>query len=127
MHRILAALLFAAVPQAVLAQPPAEGTTHTFYDPVFVGTVVCDTLDEVREIANSDQPEQVYQGYLTQMNEHNEPICAAIVPTGLVLDVTPLGVMVRDEKHFNAWAVETKVGAMTGFALYLEHFDYVIA
>lgn len=42
--------------QAVMAQPPQVGTTHTFLDPAFKGTVICDTLDQVRAIATAEAP-----------------------------------------------------------------------
>jgi hypothetical protein len=117
-------LPFAATP--ALAQPPVEGTTHTFVDPVFSGTVFCDTFEEVHAIASAKEPVQVFQAYFTQRNAQNEPICAAIMTTAQVLDVRPLGVMERDDKRFDAWAVQTKVGDFTGFALYLEARNDII-
>lgn len=127
MRQTLIAIALAAIPGVALAQPPATGTTHTFYDPVFTGTVFCDTLSQVTEIATARKPSEVYQNYLMTPNHRNEPTCAVIIPTGLVVDVKPLGVMSEDGKHFNAWAVETRVGEITGFALYLEQFEMVIA
>jgi hypothetical protein len=104
----------------VLAQPPVKGTTHTFIDPVFTGTVFCDTFEEVHAIATAEEPVEVFQAYFSKRNAQNEPICAALMTTAIVLDVRPLGVMERDDQRFNAWAVEAKVGEFTGFALYLE-------
>lgn len=127
MKRPLLALALAAFPAAALAQPPAEGTTHTFFDPLYVGTVVCDTFDEVLAIATADNPQDVYLNLYQEANDRNEPRCAAIIATGIVVDVTPLGVMKRDDLHFNAWAVETLVGDVTAYALYIEHFELVIA
>lgn len=127
MSRTLLALAFAVVPQIALAQPPATGSTHTFYDPVFTGTVFCDTLEQVRHIAMAEAPTEIFRDYLLTVNDYNEPTCAVIVPTGIVVDVRPLGVMRRDGLRFNAWAIETRVGALIGFALYLEHFEMVIA
>lgn len=126
MKRILLAIAMAAVPQVAAAQPPATGTTHTFLDPVYEGTVFCDTFEQVREIVDADQPLAVYMKYLRTLNARNEPTCAAIVPTGVVLEVKPLGVMERDEKQFNAWAVKARVGQVTGYALYLEYFEEII-
>jgi hypothetical protein len=103
-----------------LAQPPVKGTTHTFIDPVFTGTVFCDTFEEVHAIATADEPVEVFQAYFTKPNAQNEPTCAALMTTAIVLDVRPLGVMERDDKRFNAWAVQARIGNFTGFALYLE-------
>jgi hypothetical protein len=127
MLRTLFTFALALTPAVAMAQPPTTGSTYTFLDPVFQGTVFCDTLEEVRHIATADQPEQVYQEYLMTANDRHEPTCAAIVPTGLVVEVLPLGVMERAGHHFNAWAVETRVGKITGYALYLEYFEMVTA
>lgn len=127
MKRSLLALAMALVPATALAQPPMAGTTHTFVDPIYTGTVFCDTLDQVREIATASKPDEVYFEYVQAMNDRNEPVCLAIVPTATVLDVTHLGVMQRDGKFFNAWAVETSVGGIEAYGLYLEHFEMVIA
>ena len=40
----------AATPLAGLAQPPQRGVTHTFIDPQFRDTIICDTLEQVRRI-----------------------------------------------------------------------------
>jgi hypothetical protein len=116
----LAAALLLAAPTSALAQPPAAGTVHTFADPVFNGTVICDTLDQVRAIATAESPDDVYANYYLTTNAVDEPICMAIVPTGLVVDVVPLGVMERTGKRYQAWAIETQIGDTTVFALYLE-------
>ncbi len=120
MKSTLLALGFSLLPAAALAQPPATGMTHTFADPVFQGTVFCDTYFQVLAIATADDPQQVYVSFATKRNQLNEPVCAAITPTGVVVDVRPLGVMERDNRRFNAWSVEADVGGVTGFALYLE-------
>lgn len=125
MQRTLLALALALSPSLALAQPPAQGTTHTFVDPTFLGTVFCDTYDEVLAIVTADQPLDVYRQLFNQRNDRNEPRCASIIPTGLVLSTTSLGLMERDGMHFQAWAVKTQVGSFTGFALYLE--EVVIA
>lgn len=122
MHRTLLALSLALplLASPAVAQPPAKGSTHTFVDPVFSGTVFCDTFEEVHAIATADEPVEMFQTFFTKPNAQNEPTCAALMTTAVVLDVRPLGIMERDEKRFNAWAVEAKVGNFTGFALYLE-------
>ena len=120
MRRTLIALALTVIPGVVLAQPPATGTTYTFHDPVFTGTVFCDTLSQVTAIATAERPSEVYLDYLQTPNELNEPTCATIIPTGVVVDVRPLGVMSEDGQLFQAWAVETQVGEARGFALYLE-------
>jgi hypothetical protein len=119
------ALALACIPQLAQAQPPLAGTTHTFLDPVFRGTVFCDTIDEVWAIASAAAPDQAYANYSLTTNERDEPICMAIAPTALVVEVTRLGTMIKHGHHFNAWAVETLVDGVTAFALYLERFDYV--
>jgi hypothetical protein len=121
MQRSLLALAL-ALPLATpaFAQPPAQGTTHTFVDPVFTDTVFCDTFDEVLAIVSADEPTKVFQRYFGQRNGQNEPVCAAISATAVVTGVRPLGIMTRDDKRFDAWAVETRVGNATAYALYLE-------
>jgi hypothetical protein len=94
---------------------------------VFTGTVFCDTLEQVREIATAEVPSDIYLNYLQTANDRNEPTCATIIPTGEVVKVMPLGVMKEDGQHFNAWAVEAKVGGFIAFGLYLERFDLVTA
>lgn len=127
MKRALLTLALAALPQAVLAQPPVAGETHTFYDPIYEGTVFCDTLDQLRAIAAAAVPRDVFLSYAAIQNAQNEPTCAAIVTTGTILAVTPLGEIEQDGMHFNAWGVETKVGEVTAYGLYLEEFREVIA
>jgi len=121
------AFLLASAPAVALAQPPSVGSTYTFLDPVFRGTIFCDTLDEVRTIAGAEVPDDAYSNFYMTTNDRDEPICMAIAPTAEVVNVTPLGVMVRDGRHYNAWAVETKVGDSVAYALYLEHFNFVSA
>ena len=120
MKRILLTLAMTAFSGAAFAQPPSEGTTHTFVDPIYKGTVFCDTLDQVRDIATAEEPEAVYRDYMFAKNARNEPVCLAIVPTAVVTDVTRLGMMERDGKHFVAWAVKATVGGVTAYGLYLE-------
>jgi hypothetical protein len=120
MKEALLALALVFLPQAAQAAPPATGSTHTFVDPVFTGTVFCDTYFEVLAIATADDPVKVYEEFLLTRNEYSEPRCAAVVPTALVLNVTPLSPMWRDGQLFAAWAVEVQVGERTGYALYLE-------
>ena len=125
MKRTLSALALALFSGAALAQPPAAGSTHTFVDPIYKGTVFCDTLEQVREIATAEQPETVYREYMFAKNARNEPVCLAIVPTAVVNDVTRLGMMQRDDKLFVAWAVKATVGGVVAYGLYIE--EVVIA
>ena len=125
LHRMLPILAFAAMSLPALAQPPVPGSTHTFLDPIFNGTVICDTIDAVRAIATAKAPDEIYANYYLTTNAQDEPICMAIVPTGTVLDVVLVGVMVKGEHHFDAWAVETLVEGVKVFALYLERREYV--
>ena len=112
------ALTLASVAQAA---PPQAGDTYTFEDPVFNGTVVCDTLEQVADIATAEAPNDVYGFYRIMANELNEPTCMAIVPTGIVLDVVPLGVMEKEGDRYDAWAVQTELGGgAVVYALYLE-------
>ena len=127
MRLALMTMAFALLPALAAAQPPAAGSTHTFYDPLFQGTVFCDTIEPIREIATAEEPVAVYESYMQTLNARNEPRCAALVPTAEVLSVVPIGVMVRDGEHFRAWAVEARVGDLTAYALYLEHFELVTA
>lgn len=124
---LLILLLALALPGAAMAQPPGIGSSHTFLDPVFRGTIFCDTLDEVRAIVSAEAPDDAYANFYLTTNDRDEPICMAIAPTAEVTGVTPLGVMVRDGLHYNAWAIETNVGGVTAYALYLEHFNFVSA
>ena len=120
-----AALVLMAAP--ALAGPPVVGSDHTFLDPVFRGTIFCDTLTEVRSIAEAESPDDAYANYYLTTNERDEPMCMAIAPTARVVDVVPLGVMEKDGGNYNAWAVETEVNGTTAFALYLERFTLVNA
>jgi hypothetical protein len=122
MQRTLLALSLALplLATPALALPPTAGATHDFVDPVFTGTVFCDTFEEVHAIATAAEPVAMFQAYSATLNDKHEPTCAAIMATATVVDVRPLGVMERDNKRFNAWAIETKVNDQTGFALYLE-------
>ena len=125
MKRSLLALAFIAVPALAVAAPPPIGTEHTFTGPMYEGTVLCDTYDQVRDIATADRPQEVFLAYLQQTNGRAEPTCAALAPTGTVLDVRPLGTMSEDGHYFHAYAVEARFGDITAFALYLERFDMV--
>jgi hypothetical protein len=122
---VAAALALAAPVLPAFAEPPTPGSTHTFRDPIFQGTVFCDTLDQVRDIAVADEPNSIYAMYRITPNQRNEPICMAIIPTGLVVSVTRIGTMVREGDRYTAWAVETVVAGFTAYALYLERVTYV--
>ena len=87
----------------------------------------CDTLKEIRTIAEADNPDTAYAMFYLTTNAQDEPICMTIAPTARVVAVTPLGVMAKDGRHYNAWAVETDVDGTTAFALYLERFTLVNA
>ncbi|OYW97797.1 MAG: hypothetical protein B7Z15_22770 [Rhizobiales bacterium 32-66-8] len=103
------------------AAPPDVGSRYEFRDPVFRGTIFCDTLDAVQAIASAEQPDRTYANYYMTTNAIGEPICMAIAPTALVLAVTPIGVMTKNGKDYAAWAVETEIDGTVIFALYLEH------
>ena len=60
-------------------------------------------------------------------NARNEPTCAAMVPTGVVIDVQPLGRLMRDGKSFYAYAVQSDAGCITVYARYLDFEDIVHA
>ena len=121
MKRALTTLVVAlALVTPTHADPPTAGTTHTFHDPVFIGTVFCDSYFEVLAIATADDPQAVFASFHSDRNEIDEPVCAVIAPTGTVVDVRSLGIMQRDGRSYDAWAVETRVGEHTGFALYVE-------
>ena len=115
-----------AVPQAVLAEPPAAGSIHTFRDPLSQsGTVFCDGLEQVHAIARANDPDGVYALYRGTPNALNEPICMAMVPTGRVVEVLPLGVMVRNGRNYDTWAIETDIDGTTVFGLYVEQASYI--
>lgn len=124
MKRTLLAMTLTALASAAYALPPTAGTIHTFYDPVFEGVVVCDTIDQVRHIATAERPSDVFLQYLTTPNEIDEPTCAAVEPTGLVVDVMPIGVMNENGLQFHAYAVETLFGEVTAYVLYLEKVEF---
>lgn len=117
---LAAALLLAGTGMAQAA-PPDVGSSYEFFDPVFRGTIFCDTLEAVQAIASAEQPDQTYANYYMTTNDIGEPICMAIAPTALVLAVTPIGVMTKNGKTYDAWAVETEINGIVVFALYLEH------
>lgn len=122
MKGVLPALSFvlALLPATTQAQPPLEGSTHAFVDPIFVGTVFCDSYFEVLGIATADDPRAVFTTFASDRNEIDEPICASIAPTGTIIDVRPLGIMVRENTRYDAWAVEAEINGSRGFALYIE-------
>lgn len=119
------AAVAAAVPGMASAQPPAIGSTHTFLDPVFHGTVLCDTADQVRAIATAKQPSETYALYRMTTNDIDEPLCMAIAPTGRIIDVSPIGITVLSDSQYRAWVIEADVDGTTAFALYLEPIRYV--
>ena len=122
---LAAAMAFglAVTPLTALAQPPQRGATHTFIDPQFRDTIICDTLEQVRRIATAEVPDEMYAAFYLTTNEYNEPMCEAAVATGVVRGVTAVGVMVRNGKRYDAWAIETEVPGGTVFALYLERIE----
>jgi len=129
MHRSLLALCVGLplLGTPAFAQPPSEGSTHAFVDPVFSGTVFCDTFEEVHAIATASEPVEVFRAFFSTPNAQNEPTCAALLTSATVLAVRPIGIMAQDNVRFNAWAVETKIGDFTGFALYLEARADIVA
>lgn len=114
---VLAALCLAG---PALAAPPLVGTTYTFVDPVFEGTIICDTLEQITTIAAAPEPEEAYANLMMTSNAVGEPSCLTIAPTALVRAVTPLGPMHKGDLRFHAWAVEADLEGTTIFALYLE-------
>jgi hypothetical protein len=110
---------------AAFAAPPAAGEMYDFRDPVFRGTIFCDTIEAVEAIAAAKTPNDTYAAYYLTANAIGEPICMAIAPTALVVGATPLGVMTKDGHDYDAWAVETRVQDTTVFALYLERSDRI--
>jgi hypothetical protein len=118
---------FLALPQIALSAPPAPGDVHTFVDPEFQETVLCDRVEEVEAIALADDPAATFRQYFAVRNEFGEPVCAAVVPTGRVVALSAIGIMQQNGRHYRAWAVEIRVGDRTGVALYLEFFERVTA
>lgn len=96
------AILFLA---ALLCNTAEAQETATDY-PVNQHAVICDTLDEVKSIATSAMPQDLYMMYASTPNELREPVCAigqfASVPA---LDTTPLGIMTINGKKWDATAV----------------------
>ena len=127
MPRTLLALLLALVPGSALASPPTAGSVHTFVDPMFGQTVVCDKIEQVQAIAVAPEPEAKFMELFGTPNARNEPTCAAMVPTGVVIDVQPLGRLMRDGKSFYAYPVQSAAGGITFYALYLDIEDIVHA
>ena len=123
---LMAAMLLGGTGMAQAA-PPVVGSSYEFFDPVFRGTIFCDTLEAVQAIASAEQPDQTYAAYYMTTNAIDEPICMAIAPTALVRAVTPIGVMSRNGKDYAAWAVETEINGTVAFALYLEHQNGILA
>lgn len=103
-----------------LAEPPKVGTTHAFVDPVFRGTVFCDTREQVEAIATAAQPDHAYAALLFTANDVGEPTCLAVAPTALVVDVAPLGVMTKGRRDFDSWVIEVDIDGITAFGLYIE-------
>lgn len=124
---LLLALAFALVPGIALASPPTAGSTHTFVDPMFGPTVVCDEIEQVHAIAVAARPEEKFMELFGTPNARNEPTCAAMIPTGIVVDVQPLGRLMRDGKTFYAYAVQSDAQGITFYALYLDYEDIVHA
>jgi hypothetical protein len=127
MPRTLLALLFAIVPGLAYGQPPTAGSVHTFVDPMFGQTVVCDKIEQVQAIAVAQEPEVKFMELFGTPNARHEPTCAAMVPTGLVVEVRPLGRIERAGKSFYAYAVQSNAGGATFYALYLDFEDIVHA
>ena len=63
----------------------------------------------------------------TTSSSSGEPTCAAMVPTGVVVAVQPLGRLMRDGKTFYAYAVKSDAQGITFYALYLDFEDIVHA
>ena len=116
----LSTALALATTCAALAEPPKVGTTHAFVDPVFRGTVFCDTREQVEEIAGADDVDRAYATYLLTANAIGEPTCMAMMQTALVREVTPLGIMTKGEKDFDAWVIEADVNGIIAYVLYIE-------
>lgn len=127
MPRTLLALLFALVPSLAVASPPVAGNVHTFVDPMFGQTVICDEMEQVQAIAVAASPEAKFMELFGTPNARNEPTCAAMVPTGVVVAVQPLGRLMRDGKTFYAYAVKSDAQGITFYALYLDFEDIVHA
>ena len=125
MPRTLLALLFALVPGLAFAQPPTAGSLHTFVDPLFGRTVVCDTVEQVQAIADAAEPQAKFMEFFDTPNARHEPTCAALAPTAVVVDVQPLGRIERGGKSFYAYAVQSNARGVTFYALYLEFEDIV--
>ncbi len=125
MSRTLLTLLFAIVPGLAYASPPATGSVHTFFDPLFGQTVICDKVEQILAIAVAEKPDAKFRELFGTPNARNEPSCAAMVPTGVVIDVQPLGRLMRNGKSFYAYAVQSDAGGVTFYALYLDYEDIV--
>lgn len=124
MVMILSAVL--AMSSAALAAPPQAGSTNVvFEDPVYGSTVICDTLDQIKDIASAPDPNQIFKAYFGLKNEKGEPTCAATEFSADVTSVEPIGDMHQDTVAFHAWAVGISHNGFTAFVLYLEQFQEV--
>ena len=119
-HIALTTAMTMASTCGALAEPPKVGTTHAFVDPVFRGTVFCDTREQVEAIATADQPDRAYAELMFTANTIGEPACLAMSATARVVDVAPLGVMTKGKRDFDAWVIEADIDGITAFALYIE-------
>lgn len=89
----------------LLSLTAAAQETVTSY-PINQRAVVCDTLDQVKSIAESPMPQILYGMYAETLNSINEPTCAlGQFASVSALDTTSLGLMVIDGKKWDATAV----------------------
>lgn len=118
MRALLAYLLLCGT---ALAAPPITGVDFAFNDPIFAANVLCDEAGQIREIASSPTPNQVFRKYLNTLNDKQEPVCVAAAFIAEVVSVESIGTMTYDSGDtFDAWIVGITNDGMTGFVLYLE-------
>lgn len=120
MRTVLTLSLLMLGTATALAAPPALNAAYEFQDPVFGQNVLCDTADQIKNIATAPDPNVVYKAYLELKNERQEPTCIAAQFSATVVNVTSIGLMNFQGYTFNAWDVEVTNKGISGHVLYIE-------
>lgn len=120
MRMVLTSLILIAGMGTALAQPPALNAAYEFIDPVFGQSVLCDTADQIKNIATAPDPNEVFKAYRGLLNTKSEPTCIAGEFTLTVVGVTPIGLMTFRGYTFDAWDVEVQNNGISAHVLYIE-------
>jgi hypothetical protein len=110
-------------PSTSWGDPPRVGAPVSMEEsPIFKEPIVCDTKEQIEEIAHSEDPLKTAEKYFEMVNKRFNKVCAPSIVRSIIQNVVPLGltVYIYNAHKYKAWAVDVGWNHIPLWVLWLE-------